>query len=269
MLNLQIVSDIHVEFWAEKKKFNFLKPSAPNLLLLGDICCCGSDSDFELFKKFINEILPLYKIIIFVPGNHEYYYNAQKPTAPKTIDEIDARIKSFFKETSDNLYFLNNNSLKINVGKTTYLIAGTTLWTWIPEDRRKNITSEMNDYSYIYTADAKGNPRLITAEDVCNMHLKSVRYIKSQVVKAKKQGYKLIMLTHHKPYLSNNFDPATNMIAYECDMSTLFLPHIPLWAYGHTHVADNTIKNKTLLYSNPKGYPSQKTKFNKAAIVTV
>ena len=37
----------------EREKYNFIKPMAPVLALLGDICCCGSDNDFETFKKFI------------------------------------------------------------------------------------------------------------------------------------------------------------------------------------------------------------------------
>ena len=75
-----------------------------DLALLGDICCCGSDNDFETFKKFIYEILPLYKTIIMVPGNHEYYFNtsnsSEKITQLKTIEGIDQKIRKFFRETS-------------------------------------------------------------------------------------------------------------------------------------------------------------------------
>lgn len=66
MLEIQIVSDLHVEFWAHKKIFNFIKPSAPILALLGDTCCVGSDDDFELFKRFIAEIIDKYEHIIIM-----------------------------------------------------------------------------------------------------------------------------------------------------------------------------------------------------------
>ena len=104
MLEIQIVSDLHLEFWQTKTKFNFVQPAADILALLGDICCWGSDNDFETFKKFIYEILPLYKTIIMVPGNHEYYFNtsnsSEKITQLKTIEGIDQKIRKFFRETS-------------------------------------------------------------------------------------------------------------------------------------------------------------------------
>lgn len=270
-MNIQIVSDIHVEFWAQKEKFGFLKPSAPILALLGDICCCGSDEDFSMFKRFINEVLPLYEHILFVTGNHEYYFNPTKKeqlTAANTIQGIDEKIKAYFKQTSNKLHFLNNSSLKLTIKKDTYLIVGSTLWTWIPEDQRAHIQESMNDYRYVHISDAAGI-RKITATDVSNTHLKNYKYIKSQITKAKKNKYKVIVLTHHKPYKSATHDVSGLDPGYESDLSKLLGDPVVLWGYGHTHVADNTVINKTIIYSNPKGYPSQKTKFNKAAFVTV
>lgn len=272
MLEIQIVSDIHAEFWAKKEKFGFIKPSAPILALLGDICCCGSDDDFEIFKRFIYEVLPLYDHILFVTGNHEYYFNPPKkniaPTASNTIEGIDIKIKKFFKETSEKLHFLNNSTTKLTSGKNTYLIVGSTLWTWIPEDQRENVQSSMNDYNYVYTLDGK-TVRKITSTDIANRHLKSYKYIKFQITKAKKLGYSVIVLTHHKPYKSATFDATTLDVAYESDMSSIIVPPVTLWAYGHTHVADSTFIGKTLLYSNPKGYPKQKTKYSNSKTVKV
>lgn len=273
MLELQIVSDLHVEFWACKQKFNFMKPVAPILALLGDICCCGSDDDFELFKRFIKEVVEQYEHVIFVAGNHEYYYNppkkGDKPQFENTVEGIDEKIKAFFKETSDKLHYLNNSSMTLTSGKNTYLIVGSTLWSWIPEDQRTAVQSTMNDYNYIYTADEKKNVTPLKSDYVANKHLKNYKFIKTNFNKAKKLGYKLIVLTHHKPYQSEAFNPASLDVAYESDMTSLFEPPLALWAYGHTHVADNSMQKKAWLYSNPKGYPKQKTKYNRAAMIKV
>jgi hypothetical protein len=272
MLEIQIVSDLHVEFWASKSKFNFVKPSAPILALLGDICCCGAEDDFTLFKRFINEVLPLYEHIIMVPGNHEYYFNPPKkintPDASNTIEGIDEKIRTFFRETSPKLHYLNNNILKLPVGKNTYTIIGTTLWTWIPEDQRLAIQNQMNDYRFVYTYDGK-KVQSLTSDYVANQHLKSFKYIKSQIIKAKKAGNRIIILTHHKPYKSESYDPGSLDVAYESDLSILFQQPISLWGYGHTHVADNSMQGKIWFYSNPKGYPKQKTNYKKAMIVKV
>ena len=270
-MNIQIVSDIHAEFWESKAKFNFIKPSAPILALLGDICCCGSEDDFATFKRFINELLPHYEQILFVPGNHEYYFNPSKkspPTYATTIQGIEERIKAFFAETSPKLIFLNNSSISITTKKNKYLVIGSTLWSWIPEENRKKIQESMNDYKFIYTYESS-KVRPITATDIANTHLKSYKYIKSQITKAKKTNQIAVVLTHHKPYLSPTYNPNTLDVAYESDLLSLMEPPVILWAYGHTHVADNSTQGKTWLYSNPKGYPKQRTKFNNAATVRV
>ncbi len=272
MLEIQIVSDLHLEFWASKNKFNFIKPSAPVLALLGDICCCGSDDDFDVFKRFIKEILPQFAQIIMVPGNHEYYFNPPKGNTiasySHTIEGIDDKIRKFFKETSPKLHYLNNNILKIPIGKYTYTVVGTTLWSWIPEDQRSIIQSQMNDYKFIKTYDGKSAVNL-TSDYVANQHLKSYKYIKGQINKAKKTSNRIIVLTHHKPYKSETYNPLSLDVAYESDLSSLFHLPISLWGYGHTHVADNSMQGKVWFYSNPKGYPKQKTNYKKAMVVKV
>jgi hypothetical protein len=271
-MNIQIVSDIHAEFWEKKTKFNFIKPSAPILALLGDICCCGSDDDFEVFKRFINEVLPHYEQILFVPGNHEYYFNPEKKTPvtyANTVQGIDEKIKAFFAATSPKLCYLNNSSISYTGKKNKYLIVGSTLWSWIPEDQRINVQTNMNDYRYVYTSEGNAKPRLITATDIANTHLKCYKYIKTQITKAKKNGQRVIVLTHHKPYVAPTYDATTLDAAYESDLAALFEPPVVLWGYGHTHVSDNSVQGKTWLYSNPKGYPKQRTKFNNAAIIKI
>ena len=272
MLEIQVVSDLHVEFWAKKQQFNFLKPSAPILALLGDICCCGYVDDFELFKRFILELMPLYTHIIFIAGNHEYYMQGPKKAITllpeHTIAGIDKKIKQFFKETSPNLHYLNNKVLKLTDGKHTYSIIGSTLWTWFPEDMRKAAADTMNDYNYIYTADAD-SIRRFTPDDTAYLFTKNKKFLKAQIAKAKKRKHKIVVLTHHKPYTDKSDTRDVFNHAYESDLSELFDPQIVVWGYGHTHVADSTIQKGTWFYSNPKGYPSQKTKFLRATSISV
>jgi predicted phosphodiesterase len=272
-MEIQIASDIHTEFWGNKVKFNFIKPAAKWLHLSGDIGCCADINDFNIFKRFITELLPYYEHISYVAGNHEYYYNpANKApaTSANTMAAVNKRIKEFFKTTSPKLHFLNNSSMKLKLDNKKYLIAGSTLWTWIPPDRRKYVQKEMNDYQFIHIDDATtGQPRKITPDDIAAIHLKSVNFIRNQIQRAKKEDASLIVFTHHKPYVSPTYDPNTLDCAYESDLAKLFSPKLVLWGYGHTHVADRTTINGTLLYSNPKGYPSQKTKFKRDDVVSI
>ena len=261
-MKLQIVSDLHLEFWAHKQKFQFFEPSAPILILAGDICCCGSDKDFSIFKRFIEEIAPRYAYIIMVSGNHEYY--ADGSTAD--IGQIDKKITSHFVarnravKTGARLYYLNNATLRIQQGQQIYVFIGSTLWTDIRPENYTQASQQMNDYRNILY-----EGRRITPADVGALFIRNRAYITRQINAVVKEAahsilkYKIIVATHHKPYVSQK---TSLTFAYESDLTPLFRPPVALWCYGHTHIADDSTQGKTRLYSNPKGYPHQHTKFN-------
>ena len=97
-MSFQIASDLHLEFRGENFRGLF-KPSAPILLLLGDICACGTIADFKIYKAFIEYIAPKYKLIMHVPGNHEYYTAGnRKITHDDTVPGINKKIKYFLKK---------------------------------------------------------------------------------------------------------------------------------------------------------------------------
>jgi predicted phosphodiesterase len=269
-LKIQIVSDLHLEFHATKERFNFLKPTAPILALVGDICCLGTDKDFSIFKRFIMEILPNYEIIIFVSGNHEMYVNDKQITVNQTIEGINYRIRAFFKETSKKLHYLQNNTLKITSGKKQYYIIGATLWTNIPVDQHARIEKMMSDYTYIYTTDKTSNKiRKITPIDICSIFRKSYTYIKSQLAKASAAKAIAIVLTHHRPLMKPTYNVLTYDPAYMSDCSALFAKPLALWAFGHVHEKVNITVHGVRFYSNCKGYPYQKTCFSHDEFLTI
>lgn len=266
-LKLQIVSDIHAEFWSSKQRFNFIKPSAPILVLLGDTCCVGSDDDFALFKRFVNEHIPQYEHIIIISGNHEYYYNpsrkSRRPTKENTMEGCDKKIKDYCK-TNKKLHYLNNNTMDINVGKKNYLLIGSVLWSNIPASQYQSIANIMSDYRYIYVTDSKTKKiRLVTPAEITALHIKNKRYIQTQIKKAAKQNKKAIVLTHHKPYLNPDHKTNSCLVAYESDLKSIISKPVVLWGYGHTHIKDRSKINGVQMISNPKGYPYQQTLFNK------
>jgi predicted phosphodiesterase len=265
-MQIQLVSDTHVEFWEQKEKFGFIKPAAPILALLGDIGCCAEVNDFERYKKFITELLPLYEHILIVAGNHEYYYSGNKATSANTIAATDQRIYNFCK-TSKKLHYLCNSAAKITIGAKTYYFAGTTLWSAIPEELKDKVQERMSDYANIYVND--GKIRKLLPDDVNLMFARNVRFLKAQIAKAKKARHSLIILTHHKPYISLTKRPLWLNSAYESNLKELFGAPIVLWAYGHTHIHDKCTISGTKVYSNPRGYPYEKTNFNNCEVISL
>ena len=269
MLKIQVVSDLHVEFRERRAQFtNILKPSADILALLGDTCCLADDEDFKVFEAFIRYLLPLFKKIIYIPGNHEYYYNSKAPPGPNnTYAAVNRKMKKLSK-ISDKLYFLNNSTLELNVGRKKYTIIGSVLWSWIPATERKSITKCMSCFDNIYVKDKKTKAlRNITPEETSKLYLKNIAFISRAISEAKKNKSRAVVFTHHKPYLSVKKTQYTS--AYESDATKLFKKPVIIWCYGHTHVADDSIQKKIRLYSNPKGYPHQRTRFKPTGIIAV
>lgn len=274
-LDIQVVSDLHLEFRADKKPFNLFKPTAPILALLGDICCVGDISDFEIFKRFMLEILPNYEHCIMISGNHEPYYNPIKkstpPTKDNTLDACSAKIKAFFRATSKKLHYLDNNTLKLTVGKKKYVIVGSTLWSHIPKEEQTRVQDIMSDYQYVYVKDQKtAKIRKLLASDVQQMFSKNYKYIKTQVDKAIAGNYKVIIMTHHCPFIYKTYDPKSFDVAYYSDCSAIANPKaVAMWLYGHTHQALDKVIGKVRYYSNPLGYPRERTGFDKDAKVKI
>lgn len=281
MVKIQIVSDLHLEFRGTNFQ-KIIKPSAPILFLLGDICACGTERDFKIFQEFIKFIAPQFTYIFHVPGNHEYYTVGNKNITYKdTLPGVDSKIRKFLKNFK-NVFFLNNDTVKLKIGSKTYVFIGATFWTGVKTEDRKEVGSLMNDYVYLYMPNPK--PKNLTAtqknewksvrkyniEDMSKYHVKAVKYFMKEIKKIKSNEIG-ILLTHHKPYRTANIKDKLSQ-AYETDiLGTVIKPpnNIRLWGYGHTHVADDRMVAEVRVVSNPKGYPSQRTKFKEDFVVTV
>ena len=256
MLKLQIISDTHLEFRGNP---NFFKPRAPILCLLGDICACGTPDDFKVFIKFLKVIAPKFKKIIHVAGNHEYYAGGvHGKKLENTYEGINAKLRSL-KKFFPNYIFMTNNVHKIKVGRSIVYIIGTTLWSYIPPNKKKITSSLMNDYKMLFRTHGNQSRRW-NVDDTIKFHTNAVNLIKRTKKLAKKTGAKCILLTHHKPVMDG---PKTiTQFCYESDLAYLIKPPLILTAHGHTHKKYIQKINNITTVSNPRGYPGEKTSFD-------
>lgn len=271
---MQIVSDLHLEFYKNPLDLK-LKVSAPYLALLGDICVVGTSIDIKNLEAWLDVYAPKYKLVFWVPGNHEYYTSKK---TPMSIEEINMRMKLLAKKYG-NVVFLNNKHYDVEIDEKPYRIIGATLWAYIPEEKEKYALDYLNDYQHIYTYD-EGYTGLITYEkirrikpdDVNSMHIKSSKYIYRHI---RESLIPLIIFTHHKPFLTDEKDPVRSSpkdsTGYETDQITKLLKEerkkIAIWCYGHTHKHFDNIVDGVRFLSNPKGYPGQQTKFENSLVI--
>lgn len=263
-MKIQILSDVHTEFYMNRPK---ITKTADYIALVGDIGApsCSSHQYFS-FIRFVASLGYLKVFLIF--GNHEYYN--QVPST-KTIDELEKLITTTIEAdpVCKNVVILQKKAYIIEEGNKKYAILGATLWT----DTSKiddSCMSAMSDYKYIYVRDAPNQkPRKINLKDVYKMHVSHKRWLKDKVKNMKSLGYRVIVFTHHKPYISKVLPKryADRSWAYE---SNRCIADVKFWGYGHTHVFDETKIDKTMYVSNPRGYRDEiKADFDRTRVWTI
>jgi predicted phosphohydrolase len=198
-----------------------------NLILAGDIGDPLTDEYWE-FLKTVNDT---FDNVFLICGNHEYYNTS--------IDYVNRLIQaniSFYE--LKNVHFLNNSSFMLD---SSIKVVGSTMWSFIPEDNKKDVENYLNDYRLIQDFNT----------DKCNqLHKEAVNYIENELSKSKKN----VVITHHAPTFENSSNPIYKNQPTTCAFASS-LEHLvdkaSFWVYGHTHFNGG---NNKKLKSNQLGY---------------
>ena len=91
MLKLQIVSDLHIEYKNNTvpDPLDLITPEADILVLAGDI---GSLYKFDQLRNFMVKLCEYFQLVLYVPGNHEYYKipeNEEKISINNLLDRLE------------------------------------------------------------------------------------------------------------------------------------------------------------------------------------
>jgi predicted phosphohydrolase len=249
MTSVQIVSDLHIECIDDNNidALDYITPTANILILAGDI---GSLYKPIQLQNFIKSLSPHFKIILYIPGNHEYYMINNYDRL--TFEYLEKRLEKL-GDFIQNLHILNRDSVRIG----NLCIAGCTLWTK-PECIVPNFivrVYKMNTDIYL------------------NKHIKDLNYVTEIMSYCNINCYKLLMVTHHPPSLkvldlskkrkypslySNNLDSLLNK------------QKVQTWVCGHTHKNFDFISELGCrIVSNQLGKPKDKiTNYKKDFTIT-
>ena len=252
MTKFQIVSDLHIEYKTNEvpDPLKLITPSADILIMAGDI---GSFYKYDQLKTFLTLLCPYFKVVIYVPGNHEYYiqqgYKSQRMSMLfQRFVQIEQSIK--------NLYVLNRTSVQIE----NVCIVGCTLWSELMATVPKFIVriQDMNTkvYNQKYQCDLK--------------------YIKKMMKYCKEKGLNLLVVTHHCPTYSvitskkKLKDKYISLYASNLD-HLLTSENVHTWVCGHIHINfDQLTKGGTRLVGNQIGKPKDNiTDYNKKLVIEV
>ncbi len=253
MLNIQYMSDLHLEFYDKDticKLLEIIKPVAEICVLAGDI---GYPFD-ETYEIFISGMAKKFSHVFLIHGNHEYYQCGTNQG--KTRDEILHRTYQIINRNNlTNLHFLHNSHYDIG----QYRFVGSVLWSEIRDERYLS-----NRYDQVYD---------FSLEEMNEMHYTNRDYIRSVIAESKAEQKRIIMITHHVPSYQLNHPKYANRSKYfQCFSShsdDLIVEPVVCWIFGHTHSTMEKYINNIYCCANPLGYPSENMNVNLEKIVQV
>jgi predicted phosphodiesterase len=234
MYDVYVISDIHLESLNNYDISDFIKP--PNnpesiLILSGDICTIYM---IDRLTTFLKEVCSMFKHVIYVPGNNEFYRVKGIPSKTYTnlCQELDACSIGL-----DNLHILNNSCVSIG----DYVFCGSILWS--------NCTYDLPHYFRISG---------FTKEIYNRKNANDISFIKRFVEETRDMGNKRIVITHYPPSkMCLRNDPRFgDNDKYKCmyynNLDDMFEEDL-VWIYGHTHYNINKKVGNTMLVSNQYG----------------
>lgn len=251
MVSIQIASDLHIECIDndDVDPLDFVTPEAPILILAGDI---GSFYRQKQLKNFLTKLCTHFQIVLYIIGNHEYYYTPDHQHI--SFYSLKQRLFSISK-TLPNLHILHRDSVLIN----DVCIAGCTLWTK-PDIKVPKFIVRIPDLS---------------TEKYMNNYDSDLEFITNISEYCKTKNYKLVVVTHHPPtykVLENCNKNKKYLSLYSNNLDQLLDKNkINTWICGHVHKNFDLITPLgTRLVSNQKGKKKDKiTDFSKKFVINL
>lgn len=235
------MSDLHISYFDHQYQ---QIPKCDVLILAGDI--------FEtslIAQQCLLEWAKRADIILYVMGNHEYWFHSSMGVAESRYDAIitncntilgSERIIRLGRYTVDNINFI-----------------GCTLWTEMlnRDGSFANDVITISDSRHIN--DYSGNP--LSALYTKSIHRQHLAYIDSNLDHTKTN----IIVTHHAPSWQQ-----MDMRYMGSEINHLFMSNldewissrnIHTWVHGHLHNGCTSTVGSTIITSNPRGGTDRRT----------
>jgi len=230
-MKLHILNDLHIEF----EDFRPPVTDADVVVLAGDIGV-GVEGLRWAEARFLD------KLVIYVPGNHEFYHHDIV-----LIDELKA-------EALGNIHVLNDDQVVIDGVR----FLGSILWTdfalFGEADKffaMQTARQQMTDFSII-----QNHGHRFTPEDAIRLHTASRDWLAAML--AEPFAGKTVVITHHAPS-SQSVHPryARDLLtpAFASNLENLMDgDRAALWIHGHMHESFDYEVYDTRVVCNPRGY---------------
>jgi predicted phosphodiesterase len=266
-LHIREVSDLHLEHLYDlydkgsdqvKAHIKTLIPVLPTdkktvLIVAGDLATARRSNRIVTFFELV---VPRFKHVIYVLGNHEHYGMDISKTHQTIMDALNSE---HAKIEMSKLTVIGDKPTKIKISDVTFV--GATLWTdYNKGDLRSAdiIAKYIRDHKAIENGYA-----YFSVADAAKIHKESLEVIDGFLTEL--AGEKVVVITHHLPSYSacdaqyQKDEPSITLnAAFASDLDDFVLRHQPImWFFGHTHTSYMGKIGETVLACNPLGYPGE------------
>lgn len=239
------LSDIHNEF----QQFYIPEASTDKdtvLVLAGDI---GVVDKIGTISATLLQASTQFKHVLYVLGNHEYYAGFLQTTLRQVKDHIlDLGLT--------NVTVLEKTAIEID----GVVFLGATMWTDYDDKNpltMYNAQSSLNDFNLIRSLH-KSEVAMVKPYEFYDIHIKTRKWLVTNIRKFKKQGKKVVVVTHHAPCkksISPEYMGSVLNGAFCTEMSEMILTYNPdMWIHGHLHSSSDYLIGDCRIIANPRGY---------------
>jgi len=242
-MKFQLISDLHLETYKDLPNVReLITPLAPNLILAGDICFIKH----KHFVPFFQKLSPLFKQIIYVLGNHEYYISSD--LRMDTVSCMNMKAKTLL-EPFKNIHILDKEFMRIG---QDIVIIGCTLWSYLS---KKDFTCELQ---YLPQRNfVRHKDTILMRPNITNkLYLEHKMWLKDTLERF--ENKKTIVVTHYVTSLRGIGEQFLFLTKAYYSNSDELVRSSNIWCCGHTHEQKIVHIGETPLYINAAGDLLQK-----------
>ena len=254
-MRIQYASDLHLELWHKTTFDETLEPTAPYLVLCGDVAKLDTPN-LQIFLEYVSE---RWKYIFWIPGNTEMWSNSK--SEEKSLNKMRELCSPY-----RNIKILYKSSFLLKEDNQKILVVGVSLW----HKPRDGIMLHHSNNIYI-----KPIPSPV---DFSELHKSQVEYLEYVI---KNSELPLLICSYYAPftwYYEEDWIQEPKSALIDRELEKLITYPILSWIVGHNHLpieytrryflTDGT-EGSVLFVSNPRGKnePKQNIFYRKEAVL--